>query len=179
MLTCQRALRAYVLTCQRAPHANVLTCLACFRAYVPTCYACLRAHLPTCLACFHANALACSHTNVPYVSRVNAPCGSICLRAITSNTKINFQWHVFLRFEKENVHEKCLASRNVSRNIYFENSVIHSCTFSYQAKAFNRYYENFVQTLICVWVELWELFLVVNKQGVVYYNGLELIDIGI
>ena len=36
VITCQRALRAYILTCQRALRAYVLTCL---RAHVPTCLA--------------------------------------------------------------------------------------------------------------------------------------------
>ena len=63
VLTCQRALRAYVLTCQRAFCAYVLTCQRALRASVLPCQllcvlACqlalcaLRADVPTCLACF-------------------------------------------------------------------------------------------------------------------------------
>ena len=33
------------------------------------------------------------------------------------------------------------SSRNVSRNIYFQNSVLHSCISSYQTEAFNRCYD--------------------------------------
>ena len=43
VLTCSRALRAYVLT---------PTCFACLRAHVPTCLACLRAYVPTSLHFF-------------------------------------------------------------------------------------------------------------------------------
>ena len=32
-------------------------------------------------------------------------------------------------------------SRNVSSKICFENSVVHSCIFSYQVKTFNRCYD--------------------------------------
>ena len=44
MLTCQRALRAYVHTCQRALRVYVLMCQRSLRAYVLTRLAYLRAH---------------------------------------------------------------------------------------------------------------------------------------
>ena len=95
MLRCQYTLRAYVLT------ANVLTCS---RANVPcvlTCSRALRAYVLTCLACLRAHVLRCSRANVPCVltcSRVNVSCKPKCSRAITSNNKNKFQWHVLLRF---------------------------------------------------------------------------------
>ena len=49
---------------------------------------------------------------------------------------------VFLICNKT-VYEKCTTSRNVFRNIYFENSVLHSCIFCYQAEPFNRCYDKF------------------------------------
>ena len=76
VLTCQRALRAYVLTCQHALRADVLTrqsalrplmvtCQLSLSAYVPhvsTCSACSCTHVPTWLAslratCYHALSL--------------------------------------------------------------------------------------------------------------------------
>ena len=51
-------------------------------------------------------------------------------------------WHfiyVFLLWNKI-VYEKGTTSRNATRNIYFENSVEHSCVFFYQAEAFNEFY---------------------------------------
>ena len=52
VLTCERALRAYVLTCQRALRAYVShlsTCLACLCTHVSTCLASSRAHVSICL----------------------------------------------------------------------------------------------------------------------------------
>ena len=128
VLKCQRALRVYVLPCQRALRAYVLTCRRALRASVRTCLECLRAHVPTCLAC--------SCAKVPYVLTCNVPCVSTCSCAIKS-TKISFQWHVlvlllyFLDFceiyMKSPLYEEYTTSRYVSRNIYFENLLVHSC----------------------------------------------------
>ena len=75
-------------------------------------------------------------------------------------------WYFFFFFFVWNktVYEKCTKSRNVSRNISFENSVVHSNIFSYQAEAFNGNYDKLKMVigqngLIFVWVELCELFL--------------------
>ena len=49
MLTCQRALRAYVPMCPARLPAYVPTCPAYLPAQVPTCFACLGEHVTTCL----------------------------------------------------------------------------------------------------------------------------------
>ena len=57
--TCQRDFRACVFTCQSALRAYVLTCLS---VHVPTCHAYLRAHVPICVACqrtLHAHLVMC------------------------------------------------------------------------------------------------------------------------
>ena len=62
VLTCQRALRAYVVTCKRAfacLHADVPTCLACLRVHMPMCLACLLDHVVTCLPCLRAHVPTC------------------------------------------------------------------------------------------------------------------------
>ena len=59
VLTCQCALRAYVLTCQRALHAYVLTCQRVLRAYVLTCQRVLRAYVLTCQRALRAYVLVC------------------------------------------------------------------------------------------------------------------------
>ena len=48
VLTCQRALRAYVLTCQHVLRAHVLTWQPALHAYVFTCQRALRAYVITC-----------------------------------------------------------------------------------------------------------------------------------
>ena len=49
VITCQRALRAYVLTCKRALRAHVLTCQRVLHTDLLRCLTCPRAHVPTCL----------------------------------------------------------------------------------------------------------------------------------
>ena len=72
-------------------------------------------------------------------------------KAITSNDKkqvfngmlpLDF-YYFFFNFLicNKTVYEKCRTSRNVFRNVYFENSVLHSCIFSYQVEPFNRCYD--------------------------------------
>ena len=61
MLTCQRALRAYVLTCQRVLRAYVLTCQRALRAYVLTCQRVLHAYVLTCQRALRAYVLKCRH----------------------------------------------------------------------------------------------------------------------
>ena len=48
VLTCQRALRAYVITCQRALCAYMFTCQCVLHAYVLTCQLSLHAYVLTC-----------------------------------------------------------------------------------------------------------------------------------
>ena len=148
MLTCLRVLRAYVLTCQRSLRAYVLTCLVCLRVHMPTCLACLSAHIPPCFACSRANVL----TYLAYL-HAHVPTYLACLLQI----KISFLWHVLLRIlilflclfpvKKNNktVYEKSTASRNISRNIYFENSVVHSCISLTRQKPLTGAMTNFVQ----------------------------------
>ena len=38
---------------------NVLTCQRALRAYVPTCFACLRTHVSMCLVCLCGHVLTC------------------------------------------------------------------------------------------------------------------------
>ena len=94
-------LRAHVPTCFMCLRAHVPTCLVCLRVHIPTCLECLRAHVPTCLPC------SCAHVLTPASSR-----------ATTSNNKNKYM---------KTVYEKYMIKRNVSRNIYFENSVVQSC----------------------------------------------------
>ena len=61
MLTCQRALCAYVLTCQCVLRAYVLTCQCALRAYVLTCQGALRACVLTCQHALRAYVLKCQH----------------------------------------------------------------------------------------------------------------------
>ena len=72
MLTCQRALCAYVLTCQcvlrayMCSHANVPCVLTCSRANVPCVLVCSRANMPC--------VLTCSSANMPYALTCSLPC---------------------------------------------------------------------------------------------------------
>ena len=91
VLTCQRALRVWVLLCQRALLAylrvHVPTCLVCLGAHVQTCFAWSRSHVPMFLECLHV-----SRVNVPCVlidSCVNVPCELTCSRA-------NMPWVLYL-----------------------------------------------------------------------------------
>ena len=149
VLTCLRVLRAYVLTCQRSLRAYVLTCLVCLGVHMPTCLACLSAHIPPCLTCSRGNVL----TYLAYL-HAHVPTYLACLLQIT---KISFLWHVLLRFltlfrclfpvKKNNktAYEKSTASKNVSRNISFENSVVHSCISLTRQKPLTGAMTNFVQ----------------------------------
>ena len=67
MLTCLRALRAYVLMCLHALRAYALTCLRALRAYVLTCLCALHAYVLTCLRPLHAYALTCQRVLRVYV----------------------------------------------------------------------------------------------------------------
>ena len=96
VLTCQRALSAYVPIYLACLHANVPTCLTCIMcleclrvlcAYMLMCLACLRAHM-TCLACLCAQAPTC-HACL----RAHMSCMQTCLAcssAITTNNKNEF-----------------------------------------------------------------------------------------
>ena len=155
MLTCQRTLRAYVLT------ANVPCVLSCSYAKVPSVLTCSRVNF----ACV----LMCSHVNVPCVltcSCTSVPCIPTCSRAITWNYKSKFSMTrckfslSFLR--SKTVYEKCTTSSNISRNIYFKNSVVDFCIFLTGRKLLTGAMTNFVQqndSIFFVWVEFWELFL--------------------
>ena len=59
VLTCQRALRAYVLTFQCTLGAYVLTCQRALRAYMLTCQRALRAYVLTCQRGLRAYVLTC------------------------------------------------------------------------------------------------------------------------
>ena len=120
------------------------------RAHVPTYLACLRAHVPTCLLCSRAHALTCSHAHVPTCLA--------CLRVHVLQlqiTKTSFQWYVLLRFlvlllwffplEKETLYKKRTTSRNVSKRISFENSVVHSYISLARRKPLTGATTNFVQ----------------------------------
>ena len=108
-----------VLTCSRANVLYVLPCQRALRAYVLTCQCVLRAHAPYALTCSHANVL----------------CVPTFLRAITSNNKNKFSMKCFTQIFgtfslsfylwNKTVYEKCTTSKSVSKNIYFENSVVH------------------------------------------------------
>ena len=125
------------LTCSRVNVPCVL------RAYVPMRLTCLRAHVPTCFVCSSANVsacLTCSRVNMLCVltySCVNVLCMPKCLRAITSNNKNKFSMTVLLRFlvlfvsffflRNKTVYQKYIQQAGMSlKNIYFENSVLHS-----------------------------------------------------
>ena len=131
-------------------------CIVCLRAHVSYVATCSLAHVSCALTCSRANVpcvLTCSRANVSCVlsfSRANVSCVLICsranfsrvstsLHALTSNNKKNFSM-TYPYIWNKTAYKKCL-SRKFSRDIYFENSVVHSCIFSYQTEAFNRCYD--------------------------------------
>ena len=128
----------YLVTCQYILRPYVSTCLACLRAHVPTWLACLRAHVPCVLTCSRVEVpcvLTYSSANVSCLltySCVNVSCVPKCSRAITSNDKNKFSI--------------CYTTtRNVSRNIYFENSIVHSGISLTRRKPLTGAMTNFVQ----------------------------------
>ena len=65
-------------------------------------------------------------------------------------------WYFFFVFLllNETAYEKCTACRNVSRIIYFENSVVYSCIISYKAEAFSECYDKrFYNKMACILFE--------------------------
>ena len=133
----------YVLTCQLVLRAHMLTCIACSRAYVPTCLECLRAShvdLPCVLMWSRVNVasvLTCSHGNVS--------CVPTCSIAIISNNRNKFPVTCFLLLWKCIQYEKCKAGSNISRSIYFENSVVYFCISVTRQKPLTGAITKFVQ----------------------------------
>ena len=75
VLTCQRALRAYVLTCIRALCAYLLTCQRALRAYVFTYQCVFCAYVLTCQCALHAYVLMSKRT---ILNNVNSYIIQIC-----------------------------------------------------------------------------------------------------
>ena len=115
------------------------------RAHVSTCLAYLQAYLPKCLACLRVHVLSCSRTCVSYVHtciHANMLCMPTCSHVIIPNNKNKLVfndmfsfgiWYFFFVFFLWNktACEKSRTNRNVSRYIYFENSVVHSFISSF------------------------------------------------
>ena len=78
VLTCQRALRAYV--------AHVPTCLACLPSKVATCLVCLTCF--TCSRALRACVLTCLRANVP------------CVLTCRNYPQFFFSWIIFLPYKK-------------------------------------------------------------------------------
>ena len=106
LLTCQRALRAYVLMYQRVMHAYVFMCLAWLRAHVLTCFTCsranvfcayvltyqrvLRAYVLTCQF-LHALVLVCQRALSAYIPHISA-----CLASYALNCWLGLRAHVLM-----------------------------------------------------------------------------------
>ena len=89
VLTCQRALRAYVVTWKRAFHAYVLTWQHTLRAYFFTCQCALRAYALTCQRALRALVFKCQHVLRAYVLTSQRGLGDAhvptCLESLASN----------------------------------------------------------------------------------------------
>ena len=79
---------------------NVLTCQRALRAYLPTCLTCLRAHVPTCLACLRAN-VSCVLTRQRALRAYMLTCQRAlrayvlkCQRALRANWQLALCAHV-------------------------------------------------------------------------------------
>ena len=149
MLKCSRANVTYVLTCQHAPRGYVLTCQHALRAYVLTCQHVLRAYVLTCLAISHANVsyvLTYSRANVPLRAYVLINSNNYKkLRGFNDMVYLDFWYFFFFSLWNKTICKKCTTSRYVSRNIYFENSMVHSSIAFTRRKPLMGAMANFVQ----------------------------------
>ena len=78
VLTCQRALRAFVLTCQRVLRTYVLTCQRALSTYVLTCRHLLRAYVLTWQRALRAYMLMFQRALRAYVLTFQRALGALC-----------------------------------------------------------------------------------------------------
>ena len=114
-LVCQCALHGYVLTCQHALHTYVpcvLTCKHALYAYMLTCLVCLRVHMHIYNVCLTAHVLKLCAITSNNKNKFSMTCFTYTFHTFS----LSFSWEIKLY----------MTSRNVSGNIYFENSIVHS-----------------------------------------------------
>ena len=148
--------------------ANVLCVITCWHASVGCVLTWSRANLPCVLTCSHCNVpylLTCSRANVCCVltcSRANVPCMPTGSHAITSNCKNNFQLHVLLRFlvlflcllpVEYNCIWNFARQARMSLETFVRITNYIPVLISYQAEAFNGYYDYYDKLCTTKWFD--------------------------